>query len=255
MMIDLNGKVALVTGAASAGGLGFAAAKKIAEQGAKVFLTDIDEKSVLERARDLENMGFTAKAMAHDVTDEAAWNDVMGTVINSYGKLDILVNNAGIAVLGMMKEMTKEKWDRQLSVNLDSVYLGCKAALDQMSRQGHGGSIINLSSIAGLVGVPGTAAYAASKGGIRLMTKTIALEYARENIRVNSVHPGMIWTDMQKVAIADNKEQYDLILESIPMGRMGEPDDIGKMVAFLASDDSGYITGAEFVVDGGVVAQ
>ncbi|WP_321390528.1 glucose 1-dehydrogenase [Emcibacter sp.] len=255
MMIDLNDKVALVTGAASAGGLGFATAKKMAEQGARIFLTDIDETSVLERAEDLQKMGFEARAMAHDVTDEAAWKDVMGSVINTYGKLDILVNNAGIAVLGMIKDITKADWDKQLKVNLDSVYLGCKAGLDQMSQQGNGGSIINLSSVAGLIGVPGTAAYAASKGGVRLFTKSIALEYAAENIRVNSVHPGMIWTDMQKVAIADNKEQYDLITAAIPMKRMGEPEDIGSMIAFLASDDAKYITGAEFVVDGGMVAQ
>lgn len=255
MMIDLKDKVALVTGAASAGGLGFATARKLAEQGASVFLTDIDETSVLDRARDLEAAGFRARAMAHDVTDEDAWKKVMASLLDHFGKLDILVNNAGIAVLGMLKDTTKADWDKQINVNLDSVYLGCKAGLDQMSAQGHGGSIINLSSIAGLVGVPGTAAYAASKGGIRLLTKAIALEYAAENIRVNSVHPGMIWTDMQKVAIADNKEQYDLLTSVIPMKRMGEPEDIAAMIAFLAADDSKYITGAEFVVDGGVVAQ
>jgi len=189
------------------------------------------------------------------VTDEAAWAAVMDAVLAAFGRIDILVNNAGIAVLRPMSAMTKADWDRQLRVNLDSVYFGTKAAVDQMRRQGEGGSIINMSSVAGLVGVEGTAAYAASKGGVRLFSKTVALETAKDNIRVNTVHPGMIWTDMQKVAIADNKEVFDQITAAVPMGRMGEPEDIGAMVAFLASDDAKYITGSEFVVDGGMVAQ
>lgn len=255
MMIDLTGRVALVTGAASAGGLGFAAARIMARQGASVFLTDIDGASAEARAAELRELGLAARAMPHDVTDEAAWSSVVAAAVEAFGKLDIVVNNAGIAVLRPMSEMTKEDWDRQLAVNLDSVYLGTKAALDQMRSQGGGGSIVNMSSVAGLVGVPGTAAYAASKAGVRVFSKTVALEAARENIRVNTVHPGMIWTDMQKVAIADNKEVFDQIVQAVPMGRLGEPDDIGAMVAFLASDDAKYITGAEFVVDGGMVAQ
>ncbi|WP_380876511.1 3-alpha-hydroxysteroid dehydrogenase [Sphingomonas sp. DBB INV C78] len=255
MMIDLKGKVALVTGAASAEGLGFAAALKMAGQGARLFLTDLNAEGVEARAADLRAAGHEAQAMGQDVTDEAAWAATIDAVVSAFGRIDILVNNAGIAVLKMMSEMTKADWDRQLRVNLDSVYLGCKAGLDQMRKQGGGGSIVNLSSIAGLVGVPGTAAYAASKGGVRLMTKAIALEAAREGIRVNSVHPGSIWTDMQKVAIADNKEQFDIIENAIPMGHLGQPEDIGAMVAFLASDDAKYITGAEFTVDGGMTAQ
>ena len=255
MMIDLSGKVALVTGAASAGGLGFAAAHVMARQGAALFLTDIDGDAVAARAAELRDKGFQVQAMAHDVTDEAAWGAVMEAIVAAYDRLDIAVNNAGIAVLRPMSAMTMEDWRRQLSINLDSVYLGTKAALDQMRRQGQGGSIINMSSVAGLVGVEGTSAYAASKGGVRLFSKTVALEAAPENIRVNTVHPGMIWTDMQKVAIADNKEVFDQIVAAVPMRRMGEPADIGAMVAFLASDDAKYITGAEFIVDGGMVAQ
>lgn len=255
MMIDLQGKVALVTGAASANGLGFAAALKMAGQGASLFLTDLDGAAVSARAEELRAQGFSAQAMAQDVTDEAVWTEVIEAVIAAFGKIDILVNNAGIAVLRPMSEMTSADWHKQISVNLDSVYLGTKVAVDQMRAQGHGGSIVNLSSIAGLVGVQGTAAYAASKGGVRLFSKSVALETARDNIRVNTVHPGMIWTDMQQVAIADNKEIFDQIVATIPMGRMGEPADIGSMVAFLASDDARYITGCEFVVDGGMVAQ
>lgn len=255
MMIDLRGKTALVTGAASAGGLGFAAARLMARQGANLFLTDLDGDAIAARAEDLRREGHQASAMAQDVTDEAGWAAVIEAVVSAYGRLDILVNNAGIAVLRPMSAMTKADWDRQISVNLDSVYLGTKAGVDQMRRQGGGGSIVNMSSVAGLVGVEGTAAYAASKGGVRLFSKSVALETAKDNIRVNTVHPGMIWTDMQKVAIADNKEVFDQITAAVPMGRMGEPEDIGAMVAFLASDDAKYITGAEFTVDGGMVAQ
>lgn len=255
MMIDLRGKVALVTGAASVGGLGFAAALKMAGQGASLFLTDLDGDAVAARAEELRVQGFSAHAMEQDVTDEAGWTSVMDAVVTAFGKIDILVNNAGIAVLRAMSDMTSADWHKQISVNLDSVYLGTKAAVDRMRAQGHGGAIINLSSVAGLVGVQGTAAYAASKGGVRLFSKSVALETARDNIRVNTVHPGMIWTDMQKVAIADNKEVFDQIVAAVPMGRMGDPADIGAMVAFLASDDAHYITGSEFVVDGGMVAQ
>lgn len=254
-MNDLNGKVALVTGAASAEGLGFAAARHLARRGARLFLTDLDDVAVASRAEELSAKGHETRAMRQDVTDEDEWARSIAAVAGAFGRLDILVNNAGIAVLKTMSEMTSADWDRQLRVNLDSVFLGCKAGIDQMRRQGGGGAIINVSSVAGLVGVPGCAAYSASKGGVRLMTKSIALECAREGIRVNSVHPGMIWTDMQRVAMADNREEFDKLTAAIPMGRFGEPDDIGAMVAFLASDGAQYITGAEFVVDGGLTAQ
>lgn len=254
-MIDLSGKVALVTGAASAGGLGFAAASIMAAQGASLFLTDLDGDAVEARAADLRAAGHQAAAMAQDVTDEAQWDTVRDAVVAQFGRIDILVNNAGIAVLRHMNEITAAEWHRQISVNLDSVFLGTRMAMAQMRAQGQGGSIINLSSVAGLVGLPGCGAYSASKGGVRMFTKSVALEVAAENIRINSIHPGMIWTDMQKVAIADNKEVYDQLVAAIPMRKLGEPKDIGNMVAFLASDEARYITGSEFTVDGGMVAQ
>ncbi|WP_062731206.1 SDR family NAD(P)-dependent oxidoreductase [Sphingobium abikonense] len=254
-MIDLSGKVALVTGAASAGGLGFAGASIMAAQGASLFLTDLDGAAVEARAAELRAAGHKAAAMAQDVTDEAQWDSVRDAVLAEFGKIDILVNNAGIAVLRHMNEITAAEWHRQISVNLDSVFLGTRMAMAQMRAQGQGGSIINLSSVAGLFGLPGCGAYSASKGGVRLFTKSVALEVAAENIRINSIHPGMIWTDMQKVAIADNKDVYDQLVAAIPMRKLGEPKDIGNMVAFLASDEAAYITGAEFVVDGGMVAQ
>lgn len=254
-MKRVDGKVALVTGAASEAGLGFATARALAREGARVVLTDIDGTAVRQRAEDLKSAGYDAIAIAQDVTSEQAWRDVMAQTRATYGKLDIMVNNAGIAVLKWMDACSLADFDRQISVNLTSVFQGCKAALEIMREQGTGGSIINLSSIAGLVGVPGAAAYAASKGGVRLMSKAIALECAKQKIRCNSVHPGVIWTEMQKVAIRDNPEQYDLINAAIPMGYMGEPDDIANCILFLASDEAKYITGAEFTVDGGLTAQ
>jgi NAD(P)-dependent dehydrogenase (short-subunit alcohol dehydrogenase family) len=244
-----------VTGAASAAGLGFATARRLARDGARVMLTDLQGDAVRERASELAAEGCTVAAIAHDVTSEEAWAQVMAEVETQFGGIDILVNNAGIAVLKWMDALTLADWQRQIDVNLTSVYLGCAAALPKMREQGRGAAIVNLSSVAGLVGLPGTGAYAASKAGVRLFSKAIAMEVARENIRVNSVHPGVIWTDMQKVAIADNKDVYDTINAGIPMGRMGEPDDIAATIAFLASDDAKYITGAEFVVDGGFTAQ
>ena len=251
----VSGKVAIVTGAASDAGLGFATARALSHEGARVVLTDIKEDEVAKRAAELRQHGADVLSVRHDVTRQDEWNEVVERTCERYGQLDILVNNAGIAVLKFMDVMTLPDFERQIAVNLTSTFLGCHCALKLMRTQGKGGSIINLSSVAGLIGVPGTAAYSASKGGVRLMTKTIALEYARENIRCNSVHPGIIWTDMQKVALRDNPEQYDIINAAIPVGRMGEPDDIANMVLFLASDEAKYITGSEFTVDGGLTAQ
>ncbi|MGK2287122.1 SDR family NAD(P)-dependent oxidoreductase [Pedomonas sp. V897] len=251
----VSGKVAIVTGAASDGGLGFATARALAREGAKVVLTDLNEAEVLKRGEELRAAGGDVLALAQDVTDEAQWDQVIARTREAYGQLDILVNNAGVAILKWMDAMTLADFERQIRINLTSVYLGSAAALKVMRAQGKGGVITNLSSIAGLVGVPGASAYAASKAGVRAFTKSIALEAARDNIRCNSVHPGVIWTDMQKVAIRDNPEQYDILNASIPMGRMGEPDDIANMILFLSSDEAKYITGAEFTVDGGLTAQ
>lgn len=248
----MSGKVALVTGAASAAGLGFATARRLHTEGARVMLTDIDGVAVAQRAAEL---GDGAVALRQDVTDGAAWDATIAAVVDRFGKLDALVNNAGIAVLRWMNELEPVDWARQIEVNLTSVYLGCRAALAQMRAQGHGGAIANLSSVVGLVGVAGTSAYAASKGGVRAMSKVIALEGAPDGIRCNSVHPGMIATDMMNISAVDNEEQHALLTAGIPMKRLGEPDDIGAMILFLLSDEAKYITGGEFVVDGGMTAQ
>ena len=193
--------------------------------------------------------------MAHDVTSEADWDRVMAAIEAAHGGLDVLVNNAGIAVLRLIGDFTTADWLLQINVNLNSVFYGTKRAVLAMRKAGRGGSIINISSVAGQVGVPACGAYAAAKGGVRVFSKAIAVECAAENIRVNTVHPGMILTNMQDVAAEDNADNYESTLAGVPMGRMGEPDDIANMNLFLASDEAKYITGAEFVVDGGMTAQ
>ncbi|RME66152.1 MAG: glucose 1-dehydrogenase [Alphaproteobacteria bacterium] len=253
-MPRVKDKVAIVTGAASVPGLGNEIARTLAREGASVVVSDIDEAGARACAETIEKNGGKALALKQDVTDEAAWAATVDKAVAAYGRLDILVNNAGIAVLRTLEQMTLADFERQIDVNLTSVFLGTKYAVPAMLKSG-GGSIVNLSSVAGLVGIPGVSAYAASKAGVRLFSKAIAMEYAQRNIRCNSVHPGVILTNMQQVAIEDNPEQYEAINNSIPMKHMGEPADIANCVLYLASDESKYVTGAEFVVDGGLTAQ
>jgi NAD(P)-dependent dehydrogenase (short-subunit alcohol dehydrogenase family) len=249
----LAGKIALVTGAASVPGLGSATAFRFAEEGAILFVTDLDGEGAERTAQAIRDKGGEATAMAHDVTSTDAWDRVFDTIVAAHGRLDVLVNNAGIAILRPFAEFTDAEWIRQNDVNLHSVFYGTQRAVKLMRQVGQGGSIVNLSSVAGIIGVPGCAAYAAAKGGVRLFGKAVALECAREKIRVNSVHPGMIMTNMQNDALRDNPEQYEILSNMIPMGAFGDPIDIANMNLFLASDESRYITGAEFVVDGGLI--
>lgn len=239
-------------------GLGSATALRFAREGATVYVTDRDLAGAEAVVQSIRDAGGAASALAHDVTSESDWDMVMARIQAEQGQLDVLVNNAGIAVLGMLDTVSTDDWRRQLNVNLDSVFFGCKRAVSAMRAVGpdgkaRGGSIINISSVVGLVGVPGCTAYAAAKGAVRIMSKTIALECAADNIRVNSVHPGMIMTNIQGVAAEDNAANYDATLALIPMGRMGVPDDVAHMNLFLASDEASYVTGAEFVVDGGMI--
>jgi NAD(P)-dependent dehydrogenase (short-subunit alcohol dehydrogenase family) len=249
------GKIALVTGGASVPGLGSSTAQRLAAEGAVVYVTDRDAVGAQKVATDIQATEGRAFAISHDVSSEADWDRVMAVIIREHGRLDVLVNNAGIFIPGSIDAVSTADWSRQIEINLTSVFQGTRRAVQQMRRVGQGGSIINLSSIVGQVGVPGCSAYAASKGGVRLLTKTVAMETARDRIRVNSVHPGMILTNMQKVAMEGNAAQYDAITAAIPMGFMGDPLDIANCVLFLASEESRYITGAEFTVDGGLTAQ
>jgi NAD(P)-dependent dehydrogenase (short-subunit alcohol dehydrogenase family) len=248
------GKVAIVTGGASNPGLGRAIAISLAREGAHVVVTDVDVAGAEKTAADIRTSGGSAVALAQDVTSEARWREVIASAVSSYGRLDILVNNAGIAVLKPITELTLDDFNRQINVNLTSVFLGCKYALAQMRESG-GGSIINISSVAGLVGIPTCAAYSASKGGVRLLTKCVALEGAPSNTRCNSVHPGFIWTNMQAAATAlPRAASPQPTAASVPLGRMGQPDDIANCVLYLASDEASYVTGAEFTVDAGMTA-
>jgi NAD(P)-dependent dehydrogenase (short-subunit alcohol dehydrogenase family) len=254
-MNRLANKIALITGSASVPGLGSATAQRFVAEGATVFVTDVDFDGAESVAQAIRDAGGKATALPHDVTSEADWDRVMAAIIAAEGRLDVLVNNAGIAILRTIDVVTTVEWLKQNDVNLNSVFYGTQRAVKAMRAHGQGGSIINMSSVLGHVGVPGCSAYAASKGGIRLFTKTVALETARDGIRVNSVHPGSILTNIQIIAKRDNPEQYDILAAAIPMGRLGDPIDIANMNLFLASDESRYITGAEFVVDGGMIAQ
>ncbi len=250
----LEDKIALVTGAGGMRGLGAATAQRFAEEGAVVYVTDLDKAGADEVVAQIEQAGGHAQAVQQDVTSEASWDEVIGTIEQNHGRLDVLVNNAGIAVLKPLDKLTAADWERQNKVNLDSVFFGTQRAVELMRKVGQGGSIVNLSSVAGLIGVPMCGAYAAAKGGVRLFSKVVALECAADNIRCNSVHPGMIETAMQDVARRDNPEGFKQIVSAIPMQRMGSPLDIANMNLFLASDEAGYITGCEFVVDGGTTA-
>jgi NAD(P)-dependent dehydrogenase (short-subunit alcohol dehydrogenase family) len=254
-MARLTDKIALVTGAASVPGLGSATAVRLAEEGAFVYLTDVHLEGAEAVAADIRKAGGRAAALLQNVTSEADWDRVIAAIVAAHGRLDVLVNNAGIAVLRAIDVITTSDWARQIEVNLSSVFYGTQRAIREMRRAGNGGSIINLSSVAGQVGVRGCAAYSASKGGVRAFTKSVALEAARDRVRVNTIHPGMILTNMQKVALQDNREQYAILSAAIPMGYMGDPLDVANCALFLACDESRYITGAELTVDGGFTAE
>ncbi|SIN60003.1 cyclopentanol dehydrogenase [Parasphingorhabdus marina DSM 22363] len=254
-MSRLTGKIALVTGGASRPGIGAAIGERLAEEGATVILSDIDFDGAAETASLIRSEGGTAEAVRHDVSSEQDWSDVMAALLSKHGRLDILVNNAGILdVAGITSDTALDGLRRQVDVNLVGSFIGTQQAVKAM-RQGGGGSIINLSSVAGLVGFRGSAAYTASKGAVKMFSKSVALETAADNIRVNTVHPGIIRTNMQSAGAEDNADNYEAIAAAIPIGRIGEPRDIANCVLFLASDESAYVTGAEFVVDGGYTAQ
>ena len=251
----VDDKVAIVTGAASNPGLGYVTALTLAREGAKLMVTDVDEAGAQACAAAIRDAGGTAEAMLQDVTDEDGWKAVVEQTVASFGKLDVLVNNAGIAVLMPIAEMTLADWNRQIEVNLTSVFLGCKYAMPAMQAAG-GGSLINLSSVAGLVGMANCVAYGAAKGGVRIMSKSVAMEGAKDNIRCNSVHPGVIWTNMQAEATGQSDPSgVNVSAARVPLGRIGQPEDIANCILYLASDESNYVTGAEFTVDAGMTAQ
>ncbi len=249
----VQGKVIIVTGAASDPGLGHASAVALAREGGRLVVTDIDAAGAERCAETLRASGGEAVAMHHDVTSEEGWRSVVADTVSRFGRLDVLVNNAGIAVLKPLAELSLADWNRQIEVNLTSVFLGCKYAAAAMAGTG-GGSIVNISSVAGLIGLSRGAAYCASKGGVRLMSKAIAVELGKDGVRCNSVHPGVIWTNMQSAVGGGQRTGAETMAKALPLGRMGEPEDIAASVLFLASDESNYVTGAEFTIDAGMTA-
>jgi NAD(P)-dependent dehydrogenase (short-subunit alcohol dehydrogenase family) len=253
-MARVGGKVAIVTGAASKIGLGFAAAAALGREGARVVLTDVKATEVTLRASELTSLGIEAVGFEQDVTDEKGWKAIVAATVERFGRVDILVNNAGITHVNSVEKTSLEAWNRQMTVNLASVFLGTRTAIEQFRKQKSRGAIVNVSSAAGIVGISHASAYSASKAGVRLFTKSAALEVAQYGIRVNSVHPGAIRTELQLSAIASDPSVTDAINSRIALGHMGEPEDIGAAILFLASDEAKYITGTELIVDGGLTA-
>ena len=248
----LEGKVALISGGAR--GMGAAEARMFASEGASVVIGDVLEDEGRRVAAEIGEAAGQALFVALDVTSESQWRDAIDAAESTFGRLDVLVNNAGIGGGGNVEETTEADWDRTMDINAKGVFLGTKTAIPAMRRSG-GGSIINISSQLGIVGVDNSSPqYQASKGAVRLLTKSTAIQYAREGIRANSVHPGPIVTPMTEAGRAD-QDRYDLTVSRIPLGRYGEPEDVAYGVLFLASDESSFMTGSELVIDGGWVAQ
>ncbi|MGE0223116.1 MAG: glucose 1-dehydrogenase [Acetobacteraceae bacterium] len=243
----LAGKVAIVTGAAS--GMGAAIARVFAREGAKVVVADVLDE---EGAKVAAEIGAAACFERLDVTDEAGWEAVIAATLSRFGKLDILVNNAGISGNSTADLYSTEAWHRIISINATGVFLGAKHAVKAMS--GKGGAIVNMSSINGFVASEGAhMAYHASKGGVRMMTKVIAVQHAKDGIRCNSVHPGTMPPMRTAIRSRDPVVRAER-MKTIPMGRAGEVDEVANAVLFLASDEASYITGTELVVDGGAIA-
>jgi NAD(P)-dependent dehydrogenase (short-subunit alcohol dehydrogenase family) len=263
----LEGKVALVTGAA--GGMGRAIARRLAHEGAKVVLTDLRREQVEAVASELATDGVEAIGLAHDVTSETDWNRVVGETVRRFGEVSVLVNNAGSFVMESIEHSSLESWRKMFTVNVESVFLGTRAAMVAMKKNGRDrespNAIVNVSSIGGLIGAAFTTAYSSAKGAVTLLTKCAALECAKLGyaIRVNSLHPGLSDTPMQNVLL-DGHVRYSgyssretariAMVDAYPLGRLGRPTDIADAAAFLASDMSRYMTGAELVVDGGLTA-
>jgi NAD(P)-dependent dehydrogenase (short-subunit alcohol dehydrogenase family) len=248
----LEGKVALISGAAS--GMGAATARRFAREGARVMIADMLDQDGQAVADAIVAANGTAAFLHLDVTDEANWRDVVAATVARFGRLDVLVNNAGISGSAVEDTLDTEAWDRLMAVNGRGVFLGTKFAVPEMKKAG-GGSIINLSSISGVVGQDGIhVAYNASKGAVRTLTKATAVQFGRDNIRCNSIHPGLMPPMRTSGKTADPVFRAKM-LKGVPMGRFGEADEVANAALFLASDEASYITGTELLVDGGYLAR
>ena len=248
----LAGKVALISGGAR--GMGAAEAAMFCGEGASVVIGDVLDAEGKKIESEISGKGGRIAYIHLDVTSEADWQAAVDLAVRRFGKLDVLVNNAGIGAHGRVEDTSADAWDRVMAINAKGVFLGTKAVIPAMRRAG-GGSIINISSQLGLVGSDHTSPhYSASKGAVRLLTKTTAVQYAREGIRVNSVHPGPIATPMTAARRSDPAHNA-MMVSRIPLGRYGEANEVAYGVVYLASDESSFVTGSELVIDGGWTAQ
>ena len=250
----LEGKTALVTGAAS--GIGLQTSIRLAEEGALVMMTDINHEEGLQKAKKL---GANATFLKLDITEEEEWISVLDETMKRFDRLDILVNSAGMVLIADVEQITLEDWRKVHAVNLDGTFLGCKHGVRVMKEFG-AGSIINLSSVSGMIGGFNLAAYNSSKGAVRMLTKSVALHCARAGygIRCNSIHPTFIETPMLESMIRDSpdpEKARQTLVRQVPLRRIGKPDDVANMIVYLASDESTFVTGTEMVIDGGVIAQ
>ena len=250
----LEGKTALVTGAAS--GIGLQTSIRLAEEGARVMMTDINLEEGRQQA---EKPGANATFLKLDITEEEEWIPVLDETVKRFGRLDILVNSAGMVLIADVEQITLEDWRKVHAVNLDGTFLGCKHGVRVMKEFG-AGSIINLSSVSGMIGGFNLAAYNSSKGAVRMLTKSVALHCARAGygIRCNSIHPTFIETPMLESMIRaspDPEKARQTLVRQVPLRRIGKPDDVANMIVYLASDESTFVTGTEMVIDGGVIAQ
>ena len=264
-MASLEGRTALVTG--GAGGIGSAICRRLSADGAFVVVADLDRDGARRLASEIAARGRGALGVALDITDRAQWRSAIAEAVRGSGGLNILVNNAGGASIRPLESLSIDDWKRDIDVNLNGAFLGIKEALDVMResarRTPSGGAIVNIASVSALIGSPGMPAYSAGKGGLRLFTKAIAVDFARRGygIRVNSIYPGLIDTPLTKPLFESRKSETEdveaarsRILERYPIGRIGRPEEIAGVVSFLAGDDSSYMVGAEVVVDGGLTA-
>jgi cyclopentanol dehydrogenase len=248
----VDGKVAIITGAGM--GMGESHSKLFAREGACVVVSDINIEAGESTVADIVADGGKAIFVQHDVASESQWANVVDTAVETYGGVDILVNNAGIIFFASSQKTTADEWNKTMAVNLLGVHLGCQAVQPAMAKRG-GGSIVNISSISGIVGMPNQAAYQASKGGVRQLTKALAVDYQQDNIRCNSIHPGIIRTPI----LGDLKDDFEAARALLgpaaqQVTRMAEPIEVSYPVLFLASDEASYVNGTELVVDNGFAA-
>ncbi len=247
----LENKVAMISGGAR--GMGAVEARLFAKEGAKVIIGDMLEDEGRKVEAEINETGGECLFVSLDVTDEDAWQRAVNLAVSRFGKLDILVNNAGIYRAHDVLETTAAEWDQVMDVNAKGVFLGTKYAIPEMRKAG-GGSIVNISSVAGLVGSKQTTAYTASKGAVRLLTKSTAIQYASDGIRANSIHPGTIETPMTEGLLSDEAMREDR-MNRTPIGRLGRPEDVAYGALYLASDEASFVTGSELVIDGGRTAE